>query len=67
MEDREKQEEEYDEKEFFTNERGLRKTKIQEHTRVSRDIRGNFKVLFNLIFKVFDGFDEKVGDKWGLI
>ena len=60
IKDRDGNEGEYEEEEYFTDKMGLRKTKIQQHTKVSRDIRGNFKILFNLIFKVFDGFDEKV-------
>lgn len=39
---------------------GLRKNKLREKTKISRNIRGNFQALFELIFKIFDGFDEKV-------
>ena len=54
------QEDAGEEGDYFNDQMGLRKAKLREQTRVSRDIRGRFKTLFELIFKIFDGFDEKV-------
>ena len=45
---------------YFNNQMGLKKNKLREKTKVSKDIRGKFKILFNSICKIFDGFDEKV-------
>lgn len=52
-----------DEKESVNDvdyQRGIPRSKLEQQTKVSKNLRGKFKSLFDLIYKVFEGFDEKV-------
>ena len=45
---------------FFNSKMALRQTKLDQKIKVGRDIKSHFRKLFDLVFKIFDGFDEKV-------